>query len=55
MDLSQYLCNFKNANLEKLEEEKKYLVQQMGKMVLNNDLISKINIIDSLIEEKKNG
>lgn len=55
MDLSQYLCNFKNANLEELEEEKKYLIQQMGEMVLNNDLIPKINIIDNLIKEKKNG
>lgn len=55
MDLSQYLCNFKNASLEKLEEEKKCLVQQMGEMILNNDLIPKINIINNLIEEKKNG
>lgn len=53
------ILDFKNAmadlSLTDLEKLSKELQGAIGKMVLDMDLVMKAAIVDSLIQEKKNG
>lgn len=52
-DIMQFKEELSNFSLEELESLKDKMRKEIGKMILDNDLISKVTIVDSLIEQKK--
>lgn len=50
------IINFKNKinnfSIDELNDEKARLQEQMSKMILENDLLIKISIIETKLEEK---
>lgn len=52
-DIMQFKEELSNFSLEELESLKDKMRKEIGRMILDNDLISKVTIVDSLIEQKK--
>lgn len=52
-DIMQFKEELSSFSLEELESLKDKMRKEIGRMILDNDLISKVTIIDSLIEQKK--
>ena len=52
-DIMQFKEELSNFSLEELESLKDKMRKEIGRMILDNDLISKVAIVDSLIEQKK--
>lgn len=52
-DIIQFKKEIANFNLEELESLKDKMRKEIGKMILDNDLISKVATVDALIALKK--
>ena len=52
-DIMQFKEELSNFSLEELESLKDKMRKEIGRMILDNDLISKVTIVDSLIEQQK--
>ena len=52
-DIMQFKEELSSFSLEELESLKDKMRKEIGRMILANDLISKVAIVDSLIEQKK--
>lgn len=52
-DIIQFKNELSSFSVEELESLKDKMRKEIGRMILNNDLISKVAIVDSLIEQKK--
>lgn len=52
-DIMQFKEELSSFSLEELESLKEKMRKEIGRMILDNDLISKVAIVDSLIEQKK--
>lgn len=52
-DIIQFKNELSSFSVEELESLKDKMRKEIGRMILDNDLISKVAIIDSLIEQKK--
>ena len=52
-DIMQFKEELSNFSLEELESLKDKMRKEIGRMILDNDLISKVTIVDSLIKQKK--
>ena len=52
-DIMQFKEELSSFSLEELESLKDKMRKEIGRMILDNDLISKVTIVDSLIEQKK--
>ena len=52
-DIMQFKKELSSFSLEELESLKDKMRKEIGRMILDNDLISKVTIVDSLIEQKK--
>lgn len=52
-DIIQFKNELSSFSVEELESLKDKMRKEIGKMILDNDLISKVAIVDSLIEQKK--
>ena len=52
-DIMQFKEELSSFSLEELESLKDKMRKEIGRMILDNDLSSKVTIVDSLIEQKK--
>lgn len=52
-DIIQFKNELLSFSVEELESLKDKMRKEIGRMILDNDLISKVAIVDSLIEQKK--
>ena len=52
-DIIQFKNELSSFSVEELESLKDKMRKEIGRMILDNDLISKVTIVDSLIEQKK--
>ena len=52
-DIIQFKNELSSFSVEELESLKDKMRKEIGRMILDNDLISKVAIVDSLIEQKK--
>lgn len=52
-DIIQFKNELSSFSIEELESLKDKMRKEIGRMILDNDLISKVAIVDSLIEQKK--
>lgn len=52
-DIIQFKKELSSFSLKELESLKDKMRKEIGRMILDNDLISKVTIVDSLIEQKK--
>ena len=52
-DIIQFKNKLSSFSVEELESLKDKMRKEIGRMILDNDLISKVAIVDSLIEQKK--
>ena len=52
-DILQFRTSLQDFTLDELETKAEELKKEIGKMVLNMDLITKAAIVDTLIKEKK--
>lgn len=52
-DIIQFKKELSSFSLKELESLKDKMRKEIGRMILDNDLISKVAIVDSLIQQKK--
>ena len=52
-DIMQFKEELSSLSVEELKSLKDKMRKEIGRMILDNDLISKVTIVDSLIEQKK--
>ena len=52
-DIIQFKDKLSSFSVEELESLKDKMRKEIGRMILDNDLITKVAIVDSLIEQKK--
>lgn len=52
-DIIQFKNELSSFSVEELKSLKDKMRKEIGRMILDNDLISKVAIVDSLIEQKK--
>ena len=52
-DIIQFKKELSSFSLQELESLKDKMRKEIGRMILDNDLISKVAIVDSLIQQKK--